>query len=102
MIRMLVPAVAGATLAACATTPADTPIEDREADSGGDACNAQAGERFVGQMANADSGAQILAATGARTLRWGPPSAVFTMDFRADRVNVMYDDGVSITEIRCG
>lgn len=102
MIRMLVPAIAGATLVACATTPAETPIEDREAGPGENACNAEAGQRFIGQMANADTGAQIMAATGARSLRWGPPGAVFTMDFRPDRVNVMYDERVRITEIRCG
>ena len=102
MIRMLVPALAGAALAACATTSIDGPMEDREAGSTGGVCNAQPAQRFVGQMANADTGSGILAATGARSLRWGPPGAVFTMDFRQDRVNVMYDQGMKITEVRCG
>ena len=41
-------------------------------------------------------------ATGATSLRWGPPGAIFTMDYRQDRVNVMYDDNSMITEVRCG
>lgn len=87
-------------IAGCATVPG--PIEDRESGTTGGMCAAQPGQRFIGQTASSDTGAAILAATGARTLRWGPPDAVFTMDFRQDRVNVMYNAELRITEIRCG
>ena len=65
-------------------------------------CNADAGQGFVGQGASADAGAAILKATGARTLRWGPPRSAMTMDYRTDRVNVIYDDGYRITQVTCG
>ena len=36
------------------------------------------------------------------TLRWGPPNAAWTMDYRQDRVNVRYDERMKIVEITCG
>jgi hypothetical protein len=65
-------------------------------------CKADAAQTFVGQRASADTGAAILKATGARTLRWGPPRSAMTMDYRFDRVNVMYDDASTITQVTCG
>ena len=95
-------AAATLPLANCMTASGDPPIvEDREPGSGG-TCIAEAAQRFVGNEASSDTGAAILRATGARSLRWGYPGAVFTMDFREDRVNVMYDAAMTITEIRCG
>ena len=93
-----------AMLAACATTaPQDepAPVEERLADFSGD-CDAEAAREFVGRKASGESGAAILRATGAATLRWGPPNSVFSMDYRTDRVNVMYDAAMTITEVRCG
>lgn len=66
------------------------------------ACQADAAQGFVGQTASPDVGAAILKATGARTLRWGPPRSAMTMDYRQDRVNVMYDDAMKITQVTCG
>ena len=101
MTRFAVPILASSlVLAGCASVPGH--IEDREAGATGGRCAAQPGQRFTGQTASSDVGSSILAATGARSLRWGPPDAIFTMDFRQDRVNVMYDAQLRITEIRCG
>jgi hypothetical protein len=47
-------------------------------------------------------GAAILTASGARTLRWGPPNSAWTLDFREDRVNVQYDERLIIERITCG
>lgn len=66
------------------------------------ACQADGAQGFVGQTASPDVGAAILKATGARTLRWGPPRSAMTMDYRQDRVNVMYDDAMKITQVTCG
>jgi hypothetical protein len=44
----------------------------------------------------------MLAASGARTLRWAPPRSALTMDFRADRLTISYDDDLLITGARCG
>ena len=65
-------------------------------------CDAKPAAVLHGQQATSETGDRALALTGARTLRWGPPGAVFTMDYRTDRVNVMYDAAMAITEIRCG
>lgn len=65
-------------------------------------CNAGPVQSYVGQKATQASGAAILAGSGARTLRWGPPGGAWTMDYRQDRVNVRYDDAMTITGITCG
>lgn len=57
---------------------------------------------FVGQTATADLGTRMLAASGARTLRWGGPNTAMTMDFRPDRLTVTYDEKMVITAARCG
>lgn len=83
-------------LAACATTPGP----DSEPTSG--ACTAEPARTYIGQRADAASGAAIQRATGAATLRWGPPDSAWTMDYRANRVNVRYDRTMTITEVTCG
>src|SRR3546814_7447280 len=55
-------------------------------------CNADAVQSHVGQTATPELGAAILKESGARTLRWGPPRSAMTMDYRQDRVNIIYDD----------
>ncbi|WJY17837.1 I78 family peptidase inhibitor [Alteriqipengyuania flavescens] len=89
-------------LAACAATmpPADPDLPGRPAPAG--ECDAQAGQYAIGQRATAELGGELLQRTGARALRWGPPGAIFTMDFRSDRLNVMYDENYIIQEVRCG
>lgn len=88
-------------LAACAGTgtsnqgPATPPPVDG-------ACRNDGLDRFVGQTASASVGAQLLSASGARTLRWGAPGMAMTMDFRADRLTVSYDEKMVITSARCG
>ena len=99
-IRLL--AIAAALpLAAC--TQERTPVESAppppEAEM---TCKADAVQSYVGQTATPDLGGAILKASGARTLRWGPPRSAMTMDYRVDRVNVMYDDASKITQVTCG
>jgi hypothetical protein len=92
-------------LAGCASTSADTPPElvtGTPGTPGTSACNAEPAQSFVGQSANQAVGAAILTASGARTLRWGPPNSAWTLDFREDRVNVQYDERLIIERITCG
>ena len=99
-IRLFAIAAAALPLAACAGSegPADSaPPPPAEM-----TCNADAGQSFVGQTATPDLGGAIVKATGARTLRWGPPRSAMTMDYRQDRVNAMYDDAYKITQVTCG
>lgn len=87
-------------LAACASS--ETPVESTPAAPAEMTCKADAGQSFVGQAATPELGSAVLKATGARTLRWGPPRSAMTMDYRQDRVNVMYDDAYKITQVSCG
>lgn len=87
-------------LAACSATggqgPAMTPVTAEGP------CRNDGLDRFIGRAASADLGAQLLEASGARTLRWGAPGMAMTMDFRADRLTVSYDEKMVITSARCG
>ena len=65
-------------------------------------CDPAPAQYHVGHDATQAMGAAILKDSGARTLRWGPPRAAWTMDYRQDRVNVRYDEGMKIVEITCG
>lgn len=90
-------------LAACSSSEA--PVESTPAPPPAEAemtCKADAVQSYVGQTATSDLGGAILKAAGARTLRWGPPRSAMTMDYRVDRVNVMYDDAYKITQVACG
>lgn len=87
-------------LAACTTMNADGQAPTTPAAGGG--CDAAAARYHVGHDATAQMGAAILKDSRAGTLRWGPPNSVWTMDYRADRVNVRYDEAMKITEITCG
>lgn len=98
----LIALLPAAALAACATTSANEPGTPDAGNGETAMCDPAAAQSYVGQKATAQVGEQILDATGARRLRWGPPRAAFTMDFRQDRVNVMYDDAMIITQITCG
>ena len=92
----------GALSACAATTPTDGTEPLPPARETGGSCDAAPAQSFIGRTATAELGGQILAATGAERLRWGPPDTAFTMDYRPDRVNVMYDGAMTVIEIRCG
>ena len=64
-------------------------------------CKAEAGQAFVGKRASGEVGAKLLEATKAHTLRWVPPRTAVTMDFRADRLTVSYDDDMVIERVSC-
>lgn len=100
MRRLIVTGAAAWALAGCATGgPKATP--DLVAD-GPMVCDAAAAQSRVGKRADQTAGEAILKASGARSLRWGPPNSAWTMDYRQDRVNVRYDSAMTIIEITCG
>lgn len=89
-------------LVGCSTTEPEPPA-DLVTDAPGEMlCTPNPVQRFVGQRADAATGAAILKSSGARALRWGPPGGAWTMDFRQDRVNVQYDTAMIIERITCG
>lgn len=88
-------------LAACATaTPDGNAMPPVRAPAG--ECDASGVQDHVGHRASAESGATLLRLTGATTLRWVPPRTAVTMDYRADRLTVSYDDSYVIERISCG
>jgi hypothetical protein len=97
-MRATVLVAACAVLAACAAAPPprDTPPSRHPGE-----CKADAAGHLVGTKATAQAGAELLRLTGATTLRWVPPRTAVTMDFRADRLTVSYDDDMVITRISC-
>ncbi len=99
-MRLYSGAMAGAGLALAACTPAggDGTITSTPPEA---ACNAQPGQAFIGRKASEATGQALLAATGARTLRWVPPRTAVTMDFRPDRLTVSYDDDMVIIQVSC-
>lgn len=100
-MRMILAAAASTLIAACTTVQAGHDTGDAPPWQAGQ-CDAPAVQDHVGRQASAERGQAILAASGARILRWGPPNAMWTMDYRTDRVNVRYDEAMTITEVTCG
>lgn len=90
---------ASALLAACA--PVDA-AEDLPAREPAGECDASAVQDHIGHRASAAAGQTLLDLTGATTLRWVPPNTAVTMDFRADRLTVSYDQNMIIEVISCG
>lgn len=98
MIRFAPVCLAMISLTACAAVPPGEPLRPMP----GGECQNEPGQPYVGQKASAELGAELLRATGARVLRWVPPRTAVTMDFRADRLTVSYDDAYVIERISCG
>ena len=88
-------------LAACSTMGSDAGPAPATPPSAAE-CSADGAQSFIGQTASAETGAALLAATGARTLRWVAPGMAVTMDFRADRLTVSYDAAYKIDRVSCG
>ena len=89
-------------LAACASTAPDAGEDPplRPAPEG--QCDTDNVQDRLGAQATEETGRALLAATGARSLRWIPPNSAITMDYREDRLNVEYDDSFTITRLYCG
>lgn len=99
-MRIMMAGLMALSLSACAGAGGagpDTPPAVAEGP-----CKNDGLEQFTGQKATAETGAALLKASGAKSLRWGGPGMAMTMDFRADRLTVSYDDAMVITAARCG
>ncbi|MBB3859243.1 hypothetical protein GGQ88_000483 [Novosphingobium hassiacum] len=99
MIRTALAIAASALLASCAAQ--GVPPEELPAMPEGE-CKAPPAQDLVGQKATAELGVELLRRTGAKHLRWVPPRSAVTMDYRADRLTVGYDDAYTIVRISCG
>ena len=80
---------------ACMTAPAAPPELSGS-------CRNDGLDRFVGQPATAGLGAQMLAASGARVLRWAGYGMAITMDFSPDRLTVRLTQDNRVESASCG
>jgi len=71
-------------------------------DAGGFQCEASPVQYAVGQKTSATIAQQLMAKSGASTLRWIPPRTAVTMDFSPARLNISYNDNMIIDRVSCG
>jgi hypothetical protein len=98
--KLIVAALGLPLLSACATTGLGAP--DPSNSSNAFVCRNTALEEFVGRPATADLGAQVLRASGAKSLQWVAAGMMVTMDFREDRVRVHLDERNRVQRVSCG
>ena len=80
-------------LSAC-TTPATPPAAS--------ACNADAIQPYVGQVATTEVVDAARKAAGAGLVRALKPNDAATLDYRIERLNIMLDEGGKILSATCG
>lgn len=85
-------------LAACASVVPPPPVV------GGPVgiCRGDALPSFVGQAATSELGSRMLAATGARTLRWVARGMMVTMEYSEQRLTVYLDGTNRVERAGCG
>jgi hypothetical protein len=89
-------------LAACATVSAQEPSNQEPAVVGEGKCRNEGLERFTGQPATAELGAEMLRVSGAGTIQWIPQGTMVTMEYRSDRLRVSLDGTNRVERARCG
>ena len=82
---------------ACAAAPAPVAVAPSTS-----ACSQPPLDAFKGRAATAQVGAEMLAASGARNIRWVQPGMMVTMDYREDRITVYLDAANRIERASCG
>lgn len=65
-------------------------------------CRSEVLAQFAGELASQDLGARMLAASGARTIRWVPRGGAVTMDFNPQRLTVQLDGSNRVERASCG
>lgn len=97
-MRTALAALSAIPLAACMVTPSGQPGTGEPIGS----CRNEGLDKFVGQPASQDLGAQMLRESGARLIRWVPKGAIITMEFSADRLTILLDGSNRVEAARCG
>ena len=59
-------------------------------------------DTFKGEVASTELGAQLMAASRTRNLRWVPFGGVITMDFNPTRLTVRLDQQNRVESATCG
>ena len=87
-------------LAACTIATSNATADNPPPITG--TCHNEALDQFTGQPASQELGARMLAASGARILRWVPKGGVVTMDFSPERITVLLDGSNRVERASCG
>jgi hypothetical protein len=87
-------------VAACTTMGAKEPRTVGQ--TPGYVCKSAGLDAFAGREPTSEIGSEILARSGARTLRWVTPGMRVTMEFREDRVTVWIGTDGKIERVNCG
>lgn len=98
-LAVLMPLLA---LAACATAQPDRVIAEPGGTEPAAACRGESLAQFVGQVQSEALGKRMLAASGARAIRWVEKDMMVTMEFRADRITVYLDAAKKVERANCG
>ena len=95
-------ALAGLVASACAAVPPDVEPVPPEHGSTGKTCKAAPAQKLIGRTASGELGTEALGLSGAGALRWIPHDGAYTMDYRADRLNIHLDRSNKAVRIDCG
>ena len=68
----------------------------------GPTCRGEIPQSFIGQPASRDLAARMMAATGARTVRWVAHGMAVTMEYSAQRLTVYLDASGRVERAACG
>ena len=101
--------IAGLALLTVACAPAPLPPEaigprPLPAPGGGlvEACDAASSQSLIGQRGNASLAEEARRRSGATVVRFLRPGQIVTMEYRADRLNIVLDRNGRVEAIRCG
>lgn len=92
---------AAALLGGCAGAPANPPASAGPGPRGG-TCNAAPAQAMIGKQATPSVMEQARVASGAAMARVLHPQQVVTLEFSAERLNLVVDGNGRITAVRCG
>ena len=96
-MQLLIVSAAALALAACTIAESD-PVPGIPEGS----CRTEPLGQFIGQPASQNLGARMLAASGARIIRWVPKGGVVTMDFSPSRLTIQLDAANRVEAVNCG
>lgn len=68
----------------------------------GGTCRADGLMAFTGKKMTDALSREMLRASGAKTMRAGGPDTAMTMDYREDRLTIVYDKDMFVASARCG
>ncbi len=89
---------AAALLAGCVQPPQSS----AQASTPDGTCNAQPAQFALGYTSTEALADEVRRRSGAKAVRVLRPGQVTTMEFSAERVNLVLDEGSRVTAVRCG